>query len=509
MSLRAQTVLCFFLLFSISSFAQTTQRHSVQLNQAPGQTPPKGWVWVTQTIDTAPEIFEIDNIMTLDGEPIPSMKRLRVTLGLVIDDLGHIVTRLINVSPNKQPIDITVRGTANVMAARFLGMDTVTGLCVLKADDSGLKAAKFASAVSFPPRLNIRLYGFHPKQAANLGLAMTSGYPRRNFYSGQIVKIGGNSRFNNNIPVYQLISPQLTEAQDCSLILDKDDTVFGLAFYNINNNKIGGGQGPHLVYPISQILSIAEPVIKSNQSVAYGWLGASGRDLRITTNNQSAENSGVRLVAVAPDSPADVAGIKAEDILLSVNNNRVDTLTQLASIMQQIPADSEVMLRVKRGTEYKQLRAKLAPAPAIEPEQQVMTFTQRLETMEEELKSMSPTDPNRRNKESKVGMMRNFVGAVSASPAPPEIRLRVFYGFEIMPLTVQLMRYFDVTNGVLIANVSENNKAARSGLMAGDIILKVGDVQVDNLASLITALDKGPAEITISRHREQFKIDFR
>ncbi|MBO0722864.1 MAG: PDZ domain-containing protein [Blastocatellia bacterium] len=508
--MRVHTVLCSLILFAISSSAQAAYHagltNASQVSQASeeltGQPVPKGWVWVTQTIDD-PQLLEVGNIMTLDGEPMPSPRRLRVTLGLVIDDQGHVITRLIDVSPGKQPINITVRGSANVTAASFLGMDTVSGLCVLKADDPALKAAKFSSNIIFPPRLNIRLYGFHPKQASNLGMAMTSGYPRRNFYNGQIVKIDGNTRFSN-IPVYQLASPQLTEVQDCSLILDKEESVFGLALYNI------GGHGPQLVYPIQQLLSIAQPIIKSNQSLAYGWLGASGRDIQAPASNQSSdEYPGVRLVAVAPDSPADVAGVKAEDILLSVNDRRVETLSQLASLMQQMPAESEVKLRVKRGSEYMHLKARLAPAPAL-PEQQIVTFAQRLESMEETLKSMSPTDPNRQRQESKVGMMRNFLGAVAASPAPPEIRLRIFYGLEIMPLTGQLMKYFQVENGVLITNVLENNKsAARSGLLAGDVILKVGDSRINNLGELIAALDKSPAaELTISRRREQLQIAF-
>jgi S1-C subfamily serine protease len=514
MSLRIQTGLLFIIFFSISSYAssatfvQTTQRQSSipKANDPQAinpQSAPKGWVWVTQTIDQTKQLG-VENLYTLDGEPVPSMMIPRVTLGLVIDDRGHIVTRLIDISPGRPPINITVRGSANVTRARFIGMDTVTGLCVLKSDDPTLKAANFPTTHTFPARINIRLYGFHPKQASRLGSSMTAGYPRRNFYNGQIVKAGGNLRFNSNIPLYHMISPQLTEAQDCSLILDKGDSVFGLAFYNIS------GQGPHLVYPIAQILNIAQPVIRSNQSIAYGWLGASPREMQASANDLTGEKPGVRLVAVAPDSPAHMAGVQAQDILLSVNNLRVETPSQLATIMQQIPAESEVMLRVKRGSEYKHLRARLAPAPAIEPEQQVFALAQRLETMEEELKSMSPTDANRREQESKVGMMRDFVGAV-ARRAPPEIRSRVFYGFEAQSLTGQLMKYFAVTNGLLVSHVTENNKAARSGLVAGDIILKVGDVQIDNLAGLITALDKSSGEsveITISRRREQMKINF-
>src|SRR5262245_45582564 len=121
MSLRIQTGLLFIICFSTSSFAQfapfaqfvqTTQRQSniPKANDPQAmsrQAAPKGWVWVTQTIDLSKQLG-LDNIMTLDGEPVPSMVRLRVTLGLIIDDQGHIVTRLIDVSPGKPPINITV-----------------------------------------------------------------------------------------------------------------------------------------------------------------------------------------------------------------------------------------------------------------------------------------------------------------------------------------------------------------------------------------------------------------
>ena len=509
-------VISFWILALIApSFAQNRQRKSKTPSTTPNptapapldnqpnvyvtrQSAPKGWVWVTQTVDLTQQLGGEENIMTLDGEPLPSMLRKRVTLGLVIDDKGHIVTRLIDVSPSNPPVSISVRAWGfKPSPAKFLGMDTVTGFCVLKADDPNLKPASLSIYDQLPARLNIRLYGFHPNQALNLGPAMIAVNPRTNFYSGRIAKATGDFRSSTTNSIYYLLSPQLTAVQDCSLILDKGDAVFGLAVYDT------GSDGSHIVYPISQLQNIAEEVIKSHRSLAHGWLGA----IPATGMN---DNSGVQLTAIAPDSPAEVAGVKAKDILLSVNERRVETSAQLISIIRQIPADSEVTLKVKRGGEYKNLKARLVPAPATEPEEQLFAFARRLETMEEQLKAMAPTDPERQKLESRVGMMRIFVGAVT-NPAPPEIRLRVFYGFEIQPLTGQLMNYFVVTNGLLITNVTENNKAARSGLMAGDVILKVGNSPITDLTSLLGALDKSSnesVEITVSRRREQLKINF-
>ncbi len=158
--------------------------------------------------------------------------------------------------------------------------------------------------------------------------------------------------------------------------------------------------------------------------------------------------------------------------------------------------------------QYKMLKAKLAPAPATEPEQQLFAFVRRLEAMKAELKSIPASDPKRQNLMARVNMMTSFVQAVTL-PAPPDIRLRVLYGFEVESLTGQLMNYFAVTNGLLITSVADKDKAARSGLQAGDVVVKVGDQQITNLPSLVNALDNSKGDtidITVSRRREPVKI---
>jgi S1-C subfamily serine protease len=230
--------------------------------------------------------------------------------------------------------------------------------------------------------------------------------------------------------------------------------------------------------------------------------------LPTATSNRVPGEPGIIITAIAPDSPADVAGVQLKDILLKINERRVETREQLASAIRQIPADSEISLKVKRGAEYKTFKARLAPAPSTEPEKQIFAFVRRLEAMKEELKTVPTSDPKRQSLEAKFNMMSNFVQMVT-SPAPPDIRLRVFYGFETQPLTGQLMNYFAVTNGLLVSCVSDKNKAAIGGLQAGDVIIKVGEQTINSPTTLVTALDnaKGDTiEVTVSRRRETLKL---
>ena len=535
MLLRILVVLCWILVALAPASAQTSRRKSQRPSPAkapttgvrqippdnPGPAKPdqlrslersreddKGLVRVPYTIDLAKLLGGEESMMTLDGGPVPVMKKTRTTLGVVIDNEGHVVTRLVDVTPTNPPLSVSVRPSIGPPAtAKFLGMDTVTGLCVLEVKGVSLEPPNFYNSTLLPKQLNIQLRGFHPKLNQNTPLQLQS--PRLHSFQGQIIKAVGDFRYNASNPIYYLIDPQMTAVQDCSLVFNKDSSVFGMAIYNI------GGEGKPLVYPISRIQSIAQSVIKNEKSIAYGWIGITGRDVSQNIPTPLSRTSpptelGVRILTVAPDSPAELAGVKPHDVVVAINDRKVDTQAQMVTLMKQISPDCEVGLKIKRNREYKTLKIKLVPAPALEPEQQITYFAHKLQGIEEELKVLPSTHPNRPVLEDRQIQWRIWVDNIRTA-APPDIRLRVFYGFEIQTLTGQLMNYFAVNNGVLVSNVTENGKASRSGLQTGDIILEVGGTSVTNLATLMKALDaagSAPIEITVSRRRERQKITF-
>lgn len=470
------------------------------------QSEPKGWVWVTQTVDISRQLGSEQSVMTLDGEPLPSMLRRRVTLGIVIDNEGHIVTRLIDVSPQSPPTSVSVRSIDTIaVKASFIGMDLVTGLCVLKVDSTNLTPASFYSPPVLPARMDIRLYGFSPSQRMTGNASTIYTNPRRNLYSGQILKAVGDFRYLASSPIYYLTSPPLTATQDGSLILGGGNRVFGLVIYE------NSGSGRHLVFPISRIQSLAKSIISSRQSLRYGWFGATGADVKIAppspTFRSSTESVGVRIVAVAPDSPADLAGLKSKDLLLSINERRITSYAQLATVIRQLAPDSEISIRIRRGSEIKALRARLVPAPAMEPELQLLMFAQRLEEMERKLGGMASADKQREAFALKVERMRVFVKAITA-PAPPEIRLRVFYGIEVLPLTSQLMSFFAVNQGVLVTTVS-NGPVEEQPLRAGDVIIRAGTREITSTAALLEVIEKSRGEkisLTIIRNRIEQRI---
>lgn len=87
-----------------------------------------------------------------------------------------------------------------------------------------------------------------------------------------------------------------------------------------------------------------------------------------------------------------------------------------------------------------------------------------------------------------------------------------FLGVQIQDLSEQLSEYFKVKNGngVLVSEVVEGSPAAKAGLKAGDIIIKVDDEDIENAGDLTTIIrgyePEAKVSISIIRDRKKKKL---
>jgi S1-C subfamily serine protease len=468
--------------------------------------PPEALVYVQQTIDLSAQLGNEENLMTLDGEPLPSMLTKSVTLGLVIDDSGHVVTRLVGVTFTNPPREIKVTPQRGIPRnAQFIGFDAATGLCVLQVEGQGITAPANVANEATQSQLAVRLFGFNSALVQSQSPLMGFSRPRIHSFTGRVSRAVGDFRYQSSHPLYRLMTPQLTAIQDGSLVVDGSGAIFGIAVHDLTE------EGYNLVYSMGRVRTIAAAVLGARGSLAHGWLGATGVTLTISATTRQKTTPidlGVRVTGVLPDSPAEQAGIQPHDVLLAINDRSIASVEQLSSTLRQLSADSEVTLRVKRGREYKRLQAKLAPAPALESGQQITVFAGQLRSWEEKLQALPPAAPERRQIEPKVTAMRAIMDNI-LGPAPVEVKLRVRFGIETQPLTTQLMRYFAVPGGALVTAIAEGSPAARAGLRAGDVIIAVGKNAIADSSSLLRAIDElgdGQVTLTIARQREQMQV---
>ena len=155
------------------------------------------------------------------------------------------------------------------------------------------------------------------------------------------------------------------------------------------------------------------------------------------------ETYGVEISRVEEGSPAEKAGLKAGDVVLEYNGQRVEGMEQFGRLVRETPSGREVKLLISRNGATQTIAATLA--------------TRKLRT---------------------VG--GNFFPGVEI----PEIRIpdmpQVFttlrspmLGVEAESLGSQLAAYFGVKEGVLVRSVLKDTAAEKAGIKAGDVITKV------------------------------------
>lgn len=464
------------------------------------QQAPAGLVYVSQRIDLRQQLSADETIYSLDGEPIPQLQTTSVTLGLLLDREGHVITRLATVPPTNAPLQLMIypaEERGGQFRAQFIGMDSVTGFCLLKIENlppiytNVASSAATASALLQRP---VQLWGFNPKQRGSGTPGVMLIKPRLFNSTGLIKKATEDFRYSASNPIFHLVAPNtLTPAQDCSVAVEKTGSLTGLVTYDTTGENI------HLVYPLSRLQQLAAMILDHKRAVVpHAWLGAQSgghnpyASLKEPKQLTEAER-GVLIARVFPDSPAEYAGIRPNDLLVSIGNRRLETGADLSSTLQLLPADSEVTLKVRRGKEVKFFPTRLAPAPALDAQGQVSYVARKMREYEEQAKQLPESDPTRAKIQAKSEAYGSILNSIRGV-APPEIWLDVVYRVKVTALTPQLAKHFSAPGGVLITTLPTVSKLAATGIKVGDVIIKVGEQVVADADSLKQALSSEKAD---------------
>lgn len=196
------------------------------------------------------------------------------------------------------------------------------------------------------------------------------------------------------------------------------------------------------------------------------------------------EEYGVEVVRVDEGSPAESAGIKRGDVILSFNGQRVEGTEQFIRFVRETPAGRTVKLSVIREGAQQTISVPLGSRK----NQAFTPPSGELYLEMPEMKVPMPDVPR--------AMMswRNSVLGVEA---------------EALGDT-QLAAYFGVKDGVLVRSVVKGTAAEKAGLKAGDVLLKVDNVQVssprDVTSSMREARVAGKKTIPVALMRERKEL---
>lgn len=149
-------------------------------------------------------------------------------------------------------------------------------------------------------------------------------------------------------------------------------------------SRSGGYMGISFAIPIDYALKIAQKLQKDGQFV-HGRIGAAIQDLTpdLAKALGAPDLTGVVILSVEKDSPADRAGIKSGDALLRFNSQRLEDLSSFVRAVAQTEPGKTITLDVLRSKKVMAVEVTVGAAP-IKEELSTLRLTQN--PKKEELK---------------------------------------------------------------------------------------------------------------------------
>ncbi|WP_420636061.1 PDZ domain-containing protein [Candidatus Palauibacter sp.] len=190
---------------------------------------------------------------------------------------------------------------------------------------------------------------------------------------------------------------------------------------------------------------------------------------------------------VAAEGPADEAGLNDGDVIVRWNAERLESVAQLQRLAGETPPGREVQLTVLRDGAERELSVELGSKRSGLSQAVRGGFVVNPATSSRGLTWISP--PSVQIQPGRGGANIQFFG-------------RPRLGANVQTLGDQLADYFAVEGGALVTSVSEDSPAAAAGLRAGDVIVGIGDEDVDSPGDLmrtLSGLEAGEVSVRIVR----------
>jgi serine protease Do len=347
--------------------------------------------------------------------------------GFIIDKKGYVVTNN-HVIEGADQIKVKLDDD-HEFDAEVVGRDPNTDLALLKinsekdlpvlklGDSDNLKIGHWVVAIGSP---------FGLERTVTAGIVSAKG------------RVIGSGPYDDFIQTDASINP----GNSGGPLLNMDGEVVG-----INTAIIASGTGIGFAIPVNLAKDIIAQ-LKSEGEVTRGWLGVAIQDLtrEMAEYYGLKDRKGVLVADVFKGDPADKAGIQAKDIILEVNDQKVETSRQLTSMIAGLKVGETATVEVFRDGKKKTFSVKLAKR--------------------NDAKLSARGTPSEREKEE--------------------------LGIRVTELTTEMAQRFNLgdTTGVVVVGVGPGSKGAEAGVQVGDIIKEINHQAIETVNDYTEAVQK-------------------
>lgn len=127
----------------------------------------------------------------------------------------------------------------------------------------------------------------------------------------------------------------------------------------INTAIIGGAQGIGFAVPVSAAFRRVVFALATEGRVRRAFLGVMVQ----SRQPHSGAGAGAQVENVAPNSPAEIAGIRQGDLIVGFNENPVRSTDDLLNLLDESAIERDAELRVRRGGREQTLRVRPREQP--------------------------------------------------------------------------------------------------------------------------------------------------
>lgn len=397
--------------------------------------------------------------------PMPDQKIRSLGSGVIVDPKGYIVTNN-HVVASATKIKVSVGGEKEEYTAKVVGTDPISDIAVIKIEGSkpfpyakvgnskNMKVGDWVIAIGSP---------FGLEQTVTAGIISATG---RTFANGDGPDFG--STFND----YLQTDAAINQGNSGGPLVNMNGEVVGINSFI--STRSGGSAGIGFAVPSHIFVNIYNQILDAGK-VSRGWLGVGMNNLPFTP--EMAEFFGVKqgggvLVTqlVGEDrkpsdtnGPAAKAGIKAEDVIVAFDGNKVADVQDLRmAVANAVPGKTVKVKVVRHGVEK--------------------TFDVVLAEGKFEAQ----------DKDKKKGY---------SFEEEPEAKPKAEIGLELEDVPSRITRALNITGGAYVTSVKPGSLADDAGLLSADprgagadIIVEINGTAVtgaNNLINIVKGVKSG------------------
>jgi S1-C subfamily serine protease len=292
---------------------------------------------ITQTVNT------IFGPQTQNGTSMGS--------GMIVDSNGYILTNAHVIGDGEYEKLTVSLIDGSTIEGKVLWYDTTLDLAVVKVDKTGLPAVELGDSDE--------LMVGEPTVA--IGNPMTLDL-ERTVTQGVVSGLNRSITFDNGTTIKPLIQTDasINSGNSGGPLFNAEGQVIG-----INTAKMTSAEGLGFAIPINTAKSILEQLI-SGGTVSSLYVGIKGVDVETYENSLGVDVSaeyGVVVIETVKDSPAKLAGLEMGDVIIAIDDTKIETMADLKRQLYQYKENDVVKVTINRGGDEKTIDMTLKEKP--------------------------------------------------------------------------------------------------------------------------------------------------